>query len=134
MAVVVPVSELNPAIVTRVSQAYEYEGGKRTDKRVVNEVGAPISRLTVFGRIMGNFQEYTIEAPDMFVENLESGKIVIPEGENLGAEISGADFGGIRVKIVQVDTVNVLSFDAGAAWDTWVKQYEEYKKAKDSAK
>lgn len=126
MAVNVPVLEDVTAIVLRVSEAYEYENQKRTDKRVANEQGAPISRLSCFGNIFGSFQEFTIELPDVQAKNYAENTVAFVPGGKSIARMTPGDFGSMRIALQGV-TENTPLGSAVAGWNAMLSSLLEAK-------
>lgn len=101
----IPLPALPPVIVTRISEAYQYAGGARTDIRVTDEHGQPLSRIRGIGLVLGAVQEITIEAPDTACEAIAEGDVVLAEG-NLVAQLRGGDFGAISVKVLGAQRIS----------------------------
>lgn len=88
---------------------YEYIGGERSDRRVTDSRGRPVSRVSAVGCPAGDdVSAVTIEVPDDVVGDCAGGRVIALDGEALGMQLSGGDFGSIRVKIWGVDGVRVL--------------------------
>lgn len=85
-------------LVQRVSQAFAYENGERTQNRVIAE-GQPVSRVSGLGLVAGNLGEVSVEVTDAVAEQAQAGQAMLATGA-LQAEISGGDFGSVRTKIL----------------------------------
>src|SRR5699024_8368173 len=92
----------------RVTQAYRYVDGRRSDQRVADDAGRPITRVRAFGRALGSTGELTIEVPDAVADEVAPGDVIAPSGE-LRAELRGGDFGAIEVKIVGAESLTSVS-------------------------
>lgn len=104
----IPVQETVTAFVLRVSQAYQYRDGKRTDQRVVDAQGRPVTRITAFGRLFGSVTEFQIEVPDPLAEQAQLGDVIAPFGQ-IHAELRGGDYGSINSKLVGVEQLIPVS-------------------------
>lgn len=109
MSVSVPVSEQPIGIALRINPAYKYEGGKRTESRVLDDQMRPVSRIAAFGLVMGNLQEFTVEVSDHAVQSIEEGYFFTATGAMMQANIRGGDFGKTNISIVGAEAVDVLA-------------------------
>ena len=113
-------TEPAPAIVTRVSAAQVYENGTRTDKRVLDEQGRPVSRVRGFGRLFGSIQEITIEIPDHLAETVAPGQIVVAAGNRLMASLKGSDFGAVSMTVLGAEDLRIVG-SADEVFDSLAK-------------
>lgn len=89
--------------------AYAYVGGERSDRRVMDSRGRPVSRVSAVGCPAGDdVSTVTIEIPDDAAGECAGGRVIALDGDQLGMQLSGGDFGSIRVKIFGADAVRVL--------------------------
>lgn len=116
----IPMTEPAPAIVTRVSAAQVYENGTRTDKRVLDEQGRPVSRVRGFGRLFGSIQEITIEIPDHLAETVAPGQIVVAAGNRLMASLKGSDFGAVSMTVQGAEDLRIVG-SADEVFDSLAK-------------
>jgi hypothetical protein len=113
MAAIVQIRETVTAISLRVTPGYKYRAQKKTDERILDEDGRPLTRITGFGRVLGSIQEFQIEVPDQVAEEVSVGTVIAPVG-NLTVELRGGDFGALNAKvrgadkIVEVSTADAL--------------------------
>lgn len=109
MAISIPVTESVVAIVTRISPQYVYENGKKTEVRVADETGRPLSSVSLFGKLFGDYKEFSASVPDVLLEGLQTKTFIKPMGADLRAQVSGADYGTTREKLFQVEQILVLN-------------------------
>lgn len=95
----IPIFEPTPAFVTRVTPAFVYENEKKTDRRVLDELGRPITRVRAFGSLFGSVGEFTLVVPDQAVESVNVNDVVIAEGTNVVADLRGGDYGSVNSTI-----------------------------------
>jgi len=107
VAPVIPMQEEVPVIVLRVTPGHVYKDNKKTDQRVVDEAGRPVTRVRAFGRALGATGELTIEVPDA-IADVAPGDVIAPTGD-LSAELRGGDFGAIEMKILGAQVLTKVS-------------------------
>lgn len=108
MAINVPINETITAISLRVTPAYVYRAQKKTDERIFDEDGRPVTRITTFGRVLGSIQEFQIEVPDHIAEGVNIGTVIAPVGR-LSAELRGGDFGALNAKVKGAEKIVAVS-------------------------
>lgn len=106
---IVPLAEPVTGVVTRIFQPWAYVDGNKTDKRAVDDQGRPISRVRVFGRLLGSSQEITIDVPDHVAEGIEPEHAVLVVGSDLRALLKGGDFGAVEAKVLGTEALKVVS-------------------------
>lgn len=106
---IIPITEPLTGVVTRVFQPWAYVDGKKTDKRAVDEQGQPITRLRVFGRILGASQEITIDVPDHAAEGVAPEDAVLVAGSSVRASLRGGDFGAVEATVLGAEALKIVS-------------------------
>lgn len=104
----IPVPNGQTAIIMRGSEAYEYKDQKRTNTRATDEQGRPVTRLTVFGPLLGSLVEYTIEAPDVVVPDLSEFDLIQVQGPRLSASVRGGDYGQVSYKVTGAEKLSPI--------------------------
>lgn len=104
-----PVPSGLAVMIRRGREAFEYQGGERSDRRVTDENGVPITRITATGVLKPDVvDDFTVEVPDALTDGLAEGDFVQLHGSNMLASLRGADFGAVRTKITGVEKVERL--------------------------
>lgn len=106
---IIPVVEPVTGVVTKIGQPWAYVDGNKTDKRAVDDQGRPISRVRMFGRLLGASQEITIDAPDHVVEGIEPEHAVLVVGSDVRAHLRGGDFGSVEAKLLGAEALKVVA-------------------------
>lgn len=101
----IPFETNTPLIVMSSPRpAFVYEGGVRTEKRLLDALGHPQARFSGVSMIGEEPTEVTVELPEEVSEPAVVGGTVILTGSKpLKAELSGGDYGSVRVKIIGCD-------------------------------
>lgn len=123
-AVSIPVSEELMVLVTRVTAAYVYENRQRTEKRVTNDLGQPLTRITGLSVLLSDFREVTLEVPDHLAQDVSLRQLILVSGVNAKAEMTARDF-DMAVKIKGIEEVRALYSDIVPLWETLIKDGAE---------
>lgn len=105
---IIPINEPVAGIVTGVSQAWEYQDGKKTQNRKLDDQGRPVTRVRAFGRVFGSSQEVTIEVADQVAEPISTDQAVLLAGNRLSASARGGDYGAVELRISGAEDLKIV--------------------------
>ena len=122
----IPFTEKIFLIVQRVTPAYVYENRQRTEKRVVNDLGQPITRVAGIGVAFSDFRELTLEVPDHMIQDIAPKDCIFVGGLKAIAEMSARDF-DMSVKVKGIDYITKYDSTALELWEEIIAEAGEEK-------